>query len=243
MDAPAAPPHRSCTPARIFIHGGTYVHLKPLRRSVALLLAVATLSGACTTRDDNDTPPQQPAAQPVPATPDFGAIGTADSMARQPTSDMRIEVDLASRQLHVMRGSERVATHSVAVGSQQWPTRTGEWSIGQVVLNPEWIPPDESWAEEREPRKPGDPKNPLGHAQLVYDAPRSIHGTNDPSSIGKAVSHGSIRVTNEVAVELARQVMEAGGAARDDAWFARARQNRSEKQIVQLPNPVPIRVQ
>jgi lipoprotein-anchoring transpeptidase ErfK/SrfK len=155
---------------------------------------------------------------------------------------MRIEVDLAARQLYVVKGGARVATHSVAVGSTKWPTQTGEWKIVQAVWNPEWTPPDESWAEEREPRKPGDPKNPLGTAQLVYDPPRSIHGTNDPTSIGKAVSHGSIRVTNEVAEQLARMVMEAGGAPKDEAWFAAARSNRTEKQIVDLPRPIPIRV-
>jgi lipoprotein-anchoring transpeptidase ErfK/SrfK len=150
---------------------------------------------------------------------DTAARAATDTAARAPqplppvaAPDMQIEVDLAARQLYVIKGGARVATHPVAVGSTQWPTQTGSWKIVQAVWNPEWTPPDESWAEEREPRKPGDPKNPLGHAQLVYDPPRSIHGTNQPASIGKAVSHGSIRVTNDVAVQLAREVMEAGGA-------------------------------
>ena len=115
-------------------------------------------------------------------------------------------------------------------------------TVSQVVWNPEWIPPDESWAEERQPRQPGDPANPLGRAQLIYDPPRTIHGTNDPSSIGKAVSHGSIRVTNEVATQLARELMEATGAGKDEAWYESTRQNRTVKQIVDLPQRVPIRV-
>lgn len=112
----------------------------------------------------------------------------------------------------------------------------------QVVWNPEWIPPDESWAEERHPRKPGDPANPLGEAQLVYDPPRTIHGTNDPASVGKPVSHGSIRMTNEVVKQLARQLMEATGAGKDEAWYQEAQTNRTEKRIVDLPQLVPIRV-
>jgi L,D-transpeptidase ErfK/SrfK len=158
------------------------------------------------------------------------------------TAALRIEVDLAARQLHVVQGGNRAASHPVAVGSERWPTQTGEWTIKQVVFNPEWVPPDESWAEEREPRKPGDPKNPLGRIQLVYDPPRSIHGTNQPTSIGKAVSHGSIRVTNEVGEQLARQIMDAAGANKDEAWINRAKTNRSEKYVVDLPRPVPIRV-
>jgi murein L,D-transpeptidase YcbB/YkuD len=76
----------------------------------------------------------------------------------------------------------------------------------------------------------------------VYDPPRTIHGTNQPSSIGKAVSHGSIRLRNADAEQLARRVMEAAGASKDEAWFTRAKENRREKQIVNLPTPVPIRV-
>lgn len=197
--------------------------------------AIALLAAACTPRDSGSA---DTAARAGTTT----ASQAAPAPAPAPAPDMSIEVDLAARQLYVLKGGARVATHPVAVGSPKWPTQTGEWKIVQAVWNPEWTPPDESWAEEREPRKPGDPKNPLGVAQLVYDPPRSIHGTNTPSSIGKPVSHGSIRVSNDVAVQLARMVMEAGGAAKDDAWYAQAQAKKTEKQIVDLPNPIPIRV-
>jgi lipoprotein-anchoring transpeptidase ErfK/SrfK len=135
-----------------------------------------------------------------------------------------------------------VSTHSVAVGSAEWPTRTGEWRVKQVVFNPEWVPPDESWAEQREPRQPGDPKNPLGRAQLIYDPPRTIHGTNEPQSIGQAVSHGSIRLPNSVVVELAREAMRAAGVEKDEAWYRAVQQDRTRKEIVDLPRQIPIRV-
>jgi L,D-transpeptidase ErfK/SrfK len=155
---------------------------------------------------------------------------------------VRLEVDLAARKLSVYDGDSRVATQSVAVGSPQWPTQTGQWYVRQVIWNPEWIPPDETWAEQKDPKKPGAPDNPLGRAQLVYDPPRTIHGTNEPASIGKNVSHGSIRLANPVIVQLARQIMEATGAGKDDAWYARVQKNRTEKVVVDLPQRVPIRV-
>ncbi|MDQ3556464.1 MAG: L,D-transpeptidase, partial [Gemmatimonadota bacterium] len=171
---------------------------------------------------------------------------TAQPQTAQPQPqappNLRLEVNLAARELYVYRDGQRVGTHPVAVGSEEWPTQTGEWTIGQVIWNPRWIPPEEEWAEDEEVKEPGDPENPLGLAQLVYDAPRTVHGTNEPASLGKAVSHGSIRVANEVAVDLARQVMEAGGAGRDEAWYRGARENRTQRQDVSIPNPVPIRV-
>jgi lipoprotein-anchoring transpeptidase ErfK/SrfK len=155
---------------------------------------------------------------------------------------MEIEVSLEARELYVRRRGGVVETYPVAVGNEDWPTATGEWTIHEVVWNPRWTPPDEEWAVEEVAREPGDPRNPLGKAQLVYDRPNSIHGTNDSSSLGKAVSHGSITVANEVAVDLARQVMEAGGAKRDEAWLRMVEENPREEFRVQLRNPVTIRV-
>ena len=79
-------------------------------------------------------------------------------------------------------------------------------------------------------------------AQLVYDLPRTIHGTNQPSSIGQAVSHGSIRMSNAEIVPLAKRIMEGNGAGKDDTWYRRAASQRTEKFVVDLPTPVPIRV-
>jgi len=91
---------------------------------------------------------QVPAPVTMPATPDSAAMALPET----PVSDMRLEVDLAARKLYAYKGDARVATHSVAVGSKEWPTKTGEWKVTQVVFNPEWTPPDETWAEERESR-------------------------------------------------------------------------------------------
>jgi lipoprotein-anchoring transpeptidase ErfK/SrfK len=216
------------------------------------LVAGALLLGACTVSDASrdqaaDTAraaapaavSPAPATQSVqPATSDSASAG-ASAPAPSSTSTLRVEVDLGARKLYLYDADKRVETHSVAVGSSKWPTQTGEWKITQVVFNPEWIPPDETWAEERDPKKPGAPDNPLGRAQLVYDPPRTVHGTNQPSSIGKAVSHGSIRMRN---AEIVARIMEASGAGKDAAWYRRAAEQRTEKQVVDLPTPVPIRV-
>jgi lipoprotein-anchoring transpeptidase ErfK/SrfK len=206
------------------------------RQMAVAALAGVLLLGGCRVNDrtDETAVPADGQAQPGPP--------ATQPMPQQPQADMRIEVDIPARELHVYRGGQRAATHPVAVGSEEWPTPTGEWTIGQVVFNPEWIPPDQEWAEDEERKAPGDPENPLGRAQLVYSPPNTIHGTNAPESVGQAVSHGSIRVTNEVAVQLARQVMEAGGAQRDEEFFRRVEQNRTQRESVNIPNPVPIRV-
>lgn len=213
---------------------------RTMLRSSVLLFALA----ACSTVDR----PEPKSAQSTSNSPNDNRVSDSippamPELADRDTAPLRFEVDLAKRQLRVLAGAnDTVAQHPVAVGSEEWPTRTGDWTIGQVVLNPEWIPPDQSWAEEAEAREPGDPKNPLGRAQLVYDLPRSIHGTNNPESIGKAVSHGSIRVSNDVALALARLLIERTGAGDAPALLNSARQDSSKKVLVDLPRLVPIRV-
>lgn len=207
-------------------------------RTGRLGLLPLLLVGACIVSDDAD--------ENAAATVDTLAAGGGQSLPAQPVpqqASMQIEVDLGARQLHVLENGQVTATHPVAVGSKEWPTPTGEWTIGQVVFNPRWVPPkEESWAKDEKVAEPGEPDNPLGRAQLVYQVPNSIHGTNEPASLGKAVSHGSIRVANEVAIELARQVMRAGGATQDESWIQQALANPKQRQEVSIPNPVPIRV-
>jgi lipoprotein-anchoring transpeptidase ErfK/SrfK len=157
--------------------------------------------------------------------------------------DARVEVSLSARQVSLYRGAERVATFPIGVGQPDWPVQTGEWEIYQIDFNPDWNPPeDEEWSEDREYKEPGHPDNPMGRVRLRYDPPRSIHGTDAEESIGRAESHGSIRIANDDGIELARLVMEVSGDGESDEWFDRVMANEDEMVTVELSNPIPIRV-
>ena len=164
--------------------------------------------------------------------------------ARQELQDLRFLVDISDRKLRLMQGDRKTAEHDVAVGSEKWPTPIGSWEIQRVDLNPEWVPPkSEEWAEDRERKAPGDPENPMGRARLVYKMPNTIHGTDNLDSLGKATSHGSIRVANEVALQLAEKLLRAGGTWEGPEWFRSMTENRSKEFQIDLENPVPIKVQ
>ena len=154
----------------------------------------------------------------------------------------RVEVSVQARQVSFYNDGERVATYSIGVGSEEWPTRTGEWHIHQIDFNPDWTPPDEGWASDESYKAPGHPDNPMGRIRIVYDPPRSIHGTDDEESIGGAESHGSIRIRNEDGYALARHLMAASGDPRGDEFWSSVQENESEMVTVDLSNPIPIRV-
>lgn len=226
--------------------GGTVAPAPAVAGASQTAPATATAPGD-SARPAADTSGAAGATAGTPATgnlsPDSVDIGRTSKATLLPVASTRIEVDLNARRLHVFDGDREVGSYRVAVGSKEWPTQTGEWSITQVVWNPEWKPPkDEAWAEAKDPKKSGAPDNPLGRAQLVYDPPRTVHGTNEPQSIGKAVSHGSIRLANADVVKLARQLMEVTGVKKDESWYQQVQQRRTEKMMVDLPQRVPIRV-
>ena len=213
---------------------------------VALSALIAT--SACEVRynEVNESAEQtnKAAPAPPPQTPQDIERARVSNEARQQLQDLRFLVDISDRKLRLMQGDRVMAEHDVAVGTEEWPTPTGSWQIHRVDLNPEWIPPtDESWAEDREPKKAGDPENPMGRARLVYRMPNTIHGTKDVDSLGKASSHGSIRVSNDVVLQLAETLLRAGGVWEGPEWFRQMADNRTREFQIDLNNPVPIQVQ
>lgn len=168
----------------------------------------------------------------------------ARQQMRQELQNIRFEVDISDRKLRVFQGDQVKATHDVAVGTKKWPTPTGSWEFHRVDLNPEWNPPkSEEWAEDEKQQAPGSADNPMGRARLVYRMPNTVHGTKDLNSLGKASSHGSIRVANEVVLQLAEMLLKAGGSWEGQQWFQQMTQNRTEEYQVKLEQRIPIKVQ
>ncbi|PYE86175.1 L,D-transpeptidase [Pseudoroseicyclus aestuarii] len=111
----------------------------------------------------------------------------------------------------------RAMRYGVAVGAEGRDFK-GEAIIERKEEWPSWRPTDEMIARDPERYEqyadgmPGGPDNPLG-ARALYlyedgvDTYYRIHGTNDPSSIGRSVSNGCIRMRNEDAIELFDRVM------------------------------------
>lgn len=124
-----------------------------------------------------------------------------------------IIVDTASRRLFYVLDATKVIRYGVGVGRQGF-TWSGTAHVGNKKEWPAWRPPAEMIARElKEYHRrlpdvmPGGPRNPLGARALYlfeghHDTLYRIHGTNDPSTIGKAVSSGCIRLVNEEVIDL-----------------------------------------
>lgn len=110
-----------------------------------------------------------------------------------------IIIDTRNTQLYYVLGNNRAIRYGVGVGREGF-TWSGVTTIARKAEWPDWHPPAAMIA--RQPYLPrfmaGGPGNPLGAAAMYLgSSDYRIHGTNDPSTIGKFVSSGCIRLTND----------------------------------------------
>jgi lipoprotein-anchoring transpeptidase ErfK/SrfK len=104
-----------------------------------------------------------------------------------------------------------LASYPATIGSVHDPLPIGKWKINGVEWNPSFhYNPDLFWDAETSDKKakiPPGPNNPVGVVWIDLSKPHyGIHGTPEPSTIGKTTSHGCIRLTNWDATELAKVV-------------------------------------
>ena len=119
-----------------------------------------------------------------------------------------IVIDTPSKHLYLVQGNGRALRYGIGVGRPgfEWAgvksiTRKAEW--------PDWTPPSQML--KRRPDLPrfmaGGPDNPMGaRAMYLGSSLYRIHGTNEPHTIGQAVSSGCIRMTNDDVTDLYTRV-------------------------------------
>jgi len=117
-------------------------------------------------------------------------------------------IDTGNTALYYVIGHNRAVRYGVGVGREGF-TWSGVQTVSRKAEWPDWHPPAEMIA--RQPYLPrfmaGGPGNPLGaRAMYLGNTAYRIHGTNDPSTIGKFVSSGCIRLTNEDVTDLFSRV-------------------------------------
>lgn len=119
-----------------------------------------------------------------------------------------IVIDTPNRFLYLVQGNGRALRYGIGVGRPgfEW---TGVKPVSRKREWPDWRPPSEML--KRRPDLPrymaGGPDNPLGARALYLGTSLyRIHGTNEPQTIGQAVSSGCIRMRNSDVVDLYERV-------------------------------------
>ncbi len=163
-------------------------------------------------------PEEQPDAAPAQLPPNLRRQEVS-FVTKEPAGT--IVVDTPNTYLYYVLGGGRAIRYGVRVGREGF-TWTGVQKISKKTEWPDWFPPTEMI--ERQPYLPrfmaGGPGNPLGaRAMYLGSTVYRIHGTNQPSTIGKFVSSGCIGMLNDDVSDLfertkvgTRVVVMPGGA-------------------------------
>ena len=117
-------------------------------------------------------------------------------------------IDTKNTFLYFVLNDTQAMRYGIGVGREGF-TWSGEQTVARKTEWPDWRPPAEMLV--RQPYLPrfmaGGPGNPLGaRAMYLGETEYRIHGTNKPDTIGKRVSSGCIRLTNEDVVDLYERV-------------------------------------
>jgi lipoprotein-anchoring transpeptidase ErfK/SrfK len=133
-----------------------------------------------------------------------------------PDSDeIYLHVSVDDRRLSVMRGDEVIRRFPVSVGKGAYlrhrnaadggwlfETPVGIYAVGRKERDPVWYAPDWFYVEKGLPIPPTDSSRryypgEMGEYALYLGDGLAIHGTKDQSSVGRAVSHGCMRLTKD----------------------------------------------
>lgn len=171
----------------------------------------------------------QASAEPIRFSTDtfqiIGGMGNSAPQARRNTYRGKEIVDFSTtlapgaiiirtgeRKLYYVLAEGRAIQYGIGVGREGF-TWSGSDKITRKAKWPDWRPPREMIEREQQrgnyipAHMVGGPENPLGaRALYIGDTMYRIHGTNQPWSIGLAVSSGCIRLLNEEVIDLYNRV-------------------------------------
>jgi len=125
--------------------------------------------------------------------------------------NVSIKIDTKTNMLGVFENEKLIAAYPVTIGSAQTASPIGEWKVRGIAKLPRFRYDKEMLKHGERSGNfsmlPPGPRNPVGVMWIALNKKGiGIHGTDDPSSIGHAVSHGCIRLANWDVVRLATKI-------------------------------------
>src|SRR5437879_1528218 len=175
------------------------------------LIATAAIPASAT----NPLDPDERFTGGAPPGRGFGGLfGSSSPVARTTVSyPVRyaagtIIINTAERRLYLVNGDGTALRYGIGVGRPGF-TWSGVRTVSMKREWPDWTPPEQML--RRRPDLPrhmaGGPENPLGARALYLGSSLyRIHGSNEPETIGQAVSSGCFRLTNDDVIDLYARV-------------------------------------
>jgi lipoprotein-anchoring transpeptidase ErfK/SrfK len=156
--------------------------------------------------------PGKTSTKPASARGSTAKPSPTTAAAKTEVAPVEVVLNGATKSLVVREPGGRVLMHApITSGSEHDPLPIGEWKVTGISWNPTFnYNPDLFWdanpAHSKEKIAPG-PNNPVGVVWVDINKEHfGLHGTPEPSTIGRTESHGCVRLTNWDATRLAKLV-------------------------------------
>lgn len=154
---------------------------------------------------------------------------------------VRVTVDVPSFTMTLWQGDKEVAKYYVGVGKKDYPISIGEKTASQIILNPDWYPPDSDWVKNKKGVRANeritarDPRNPLGKIKIPLGYGYLLHEAQGAGDLGSLVSHGCVRVMRNDIFDISKKIARAYGLP--TANIDKARYNKVQRYI-KLDEPI-----
>jgi lipoprotein-anchoring transpeptidase ErfK/SrfK len=130
----------------------------------------------------------------LPVRPNGSKGWVRASDVRLTSNDYKVEVDVSDRRLRLVRQGDVEWETPIGVGTTKHPTPTGDFFLTELIMPKD----DDTVYGTFALGLSGFTDSPGAADYKGGEGGLAIHGTNDPDSIGKRISHGCIRVPNDV---------------------------------------------
>lgn len=185
------------------------------------------------------------------STVDASNGATADSNApsgkvNSVPTDTRVVVNAPAHRMDIFNNGQLMKSYTIAIGVPEFPLPVGMRKANEIIFNPTWTPPDESWVDSSKKFEvgkkveAGSKLNPLGLAKIPIGLPSLIHGGKREAQLGTFGSHGCVGLTDAQMKLFSQQLAALGSDSLDDKEVAAMAKNKKLTKSVKLPNAVPI---
>lgn len=180
-----------------------------------------------------------------------GSMAATDSNAPSgrlnavPT-DTRIVVNAPAHRMDIFDSGKLVRSYTIAIGIPDFPLPVGMRKAGEIVYNPTWTPPAESWVDSSKKFKAGkvvpagSKDNPLGMAKIPIGSPSLIHGGKTEAQLGTFASHGCVGLTDAQMRKLVQQLSAIAGDSLEAGELATLTKNKKEARHIKLAKSIPV---
>jgi lipoprotein-anchoring transpeptidase ErfK/SrfK len=152
------------------------------------------------------------AANDIEDQPEAQKSETKEKSTTEPARPaVAVKIDTKTNMLEVHQGDKLIGAYPVTIGSAKNASPVGEWKVRRITKMPtfRW---DKGMLQHGQRSGnfhllPPGPNSPVGVMWIALNKKGiGIHGTNDPDSIGRAASHGCVRLANWDVVRLATKI-------------------------------------